>query len=208
MRIPTIAVLTGPQPVDGDGLLRAELSALGATVVDADGPAAAARAVASASAAGRVALVDRRLIAHRHALRLAIEDPRWVAAHSVGVLTVSGQARELLATRLRTLPDLTAHRVEGASPAAKLTAPRPLVCTSSTEPRPSRFGRLARKDRNLARIFAGLISAASSAQQGSCCMRGPSAPTRSSPPCLRTARRARATTPRPSCPLPTGNRRD
>lgn len=127
MRIPTIAVLTGPQPVDGDGVLRTELSALGATVVDADGPAAAARAVASASAAGRVALVDRRLIAHRHALRLAIEDPRWTAAHSVGVLTVSGQARELLATRLRTLPDLTAHRVEGASPAAKLTAPRPLV---------------------------------------------------------------------------------
>jgi phosphatidylglycerophosphate synthase len=127
VRIPTIAVLTGPQPVDGDGVLRTELSAIGATVVDADGPAAAARAVASASAAGRVALVDRRLIAHRHALRLAIEDPRWTAAHSVGVLTVSGQARDLLATQLRTLPDLTAHRVEGASPAAKLTAPRPLV---------------------------------------------------------------------------------
>ena len=127
MRIPTIAVLTGPQPVDGDGLLRAELSALGATVVDADGPAAAARAVASASTVGRVALVDRRLIAHRHALRLAIEDPRWAAAHSTGVLTVSGQARELLATQLRTLPDLTAHRVAGGSPAAKLTAPRPLV---------------------------------------------------------------------------------
>ena len=127
MRIPTIAVLTGPQPVDGDGLLRAELAAIGVTVVDADGPAAAARAVASASAAGRVALVDRRLVAHRHALRLAIDDPRWQAAHSVGVLTVSGPARELLATQLRTLPDLTAHRVAGPSPAAKLTAPRPLV---------------------------------------------------------------------------------
>jgi hypothetical protein len=50
VRIPTIAVLTGPQPVDGDGLLRADLSAIGATVVEADGPAAAARAVASASA--------------------------------------------------------------------------------------------------------------------------------------------------------------
>lgn len=127
MRIPTIAVLTGPQPVDGDGLLRTELAAIGATVVDADGPAAAARAVASASAAGRVALVDRRLVAHRHALRLAIDDPRWQAAHSVGVLTVSGPARELLATQLRTLPDLTAHRVAGPSPAARLTAPRPLV---------------------------------------------------------------------------------
>jgi phosphatidylglycerophosphate synthase len=127
VRIPTIAVLTGPQPVDGDSVLRADLSAIGATVVEADGPAAAARAVASASAAGRVALVDRRLIAHRHALRLAIEDPRWQAAHSTGVLTVSGQARELLATRLRTLPDLTGHRVEGSGPAARLTAPRPLV---------------------------------------------------------------------------------
>jgi hypothetical protein len=127
VHIPTIAVLTGPQPVDGDGMLRADLAALGATVVEAEGPAAAARAVASASAAGRVALVDRRLVAHRHALRLAIDDPRWSAAHSTGVLTVSGRARELLATRLRTLPDLTAHRVEGVSPAAKLTATRPLV---------------------------------------------------------------------------------
>ncbi len=113
MRIPTIAVLTGPQPVDGDSLLRTELAAIGATVVDVDGPAAAARAVASASAAGRVALVDRRLVAHRHALRLAIDDPRWQAAHSTGVLTVSGPARELLATQLRTLPDLTAHRSPG-----------------------------------------------------------------------------------------------
>lgn len=127
MRIPTIAVLTGPQPVDGDGLLRTDLAAIGATVVDADGPASAARAVASASAAGRVALVDRRLVAHRHALRLAIDDPRWQAAHSIGVLTVSGPARDQLATQLRTLPDLTAHRVEGVSPAARLTAPRPLV---------------------------------------------------------------------------------
>jgi phosphatidylglycerophosphate synthase len=127
VRIPTIAVLTGPQPVDGDGLLRAELSALGATVVEADGPAAAARAVASASAAGRVALVDRRLVAHRHALRLAIEDPRWPAAHATGVLTVCGPMRELLAGHLRALPDLTGHRVEGGSPAARLTAPRPLV---------------------------------------------------------------------------------
>jgi phosphatidylglycerophosphate synthase len=127
VRIPTIAVLTGPQPVDGDGLLKAELSALGATVIEADGPTAAARAVASASAAGRVALVDRRLIAHRHALRLAIDDPRWPAAHATGVLTVSGPMRELLAGHLRALPDLTGHRVEGGSPAARLTAPRPLV---------------------------------------------------------------------------------
>lgn len=127
MRIPITAVLTGPQPVDGDGLLKADLAAIGATVIDADGPAALARAVGSASSTGRVALVDRRLVAHRHALRLAIDDPRWVASHAPGVLAVSGAARGLLVERLRAMPDLTAHRVEGSSPAAKLTAPRPLV---------------------------------------------------------------------------------
>ena len=127
MRIPITAVLTGPQPVDGDGLLKADLAAIGATVIDADGPAAAARAVGSASSTGRVALVDRRLVAHRHALRLAIDDPRWIASHAPGVLAVSGAARGLLVDRLRAMPDLTGHRVEGFSPAAKLTAPRPLV---------------------------------------------------------------------------------
>src|SRR5258708_1434274 len=107
-------------------MLRVDLAAIGATVIEADGPAATARGGGSAWAAGRVALVDRRLVAHRHALRLAIEDPRWPAAHTTGVLTVSGHARELLATRLRTLPDLTGHRVEGGSPAAPLTPPPPL----------------------------------------------------------------------------------
>jgi phosphatidylglycerophosphate synthase len=113
--------------VDGDGQLKADLAAIGATVIDADGPATAARAVGSASSTGRVALVDRRLVAHRHALRLAIDDPRWVASHAPGVLAVSGEARGLLVDRLRAMPDLTGHRVEGFSPAAKLTAPRPLV---------------------------------------------------------------------------------
>ena len=122
-----IAVLTGPQPVDGDGLLRTALARLGVTVVTADGPAATARAVASASAEGRIALVDPRLGAHPHALRLALLDPRWEAAHAPGVLSVSGPAREHLAAELRAMPDLTAHRVEGASPAARLTAPRPLL---------------------------------------------------------------------------------
>lgn len=127
MRIPTTVVLTGPQPVDGDGLLRTALAGIGATVIEADGPAAAARAVGSASAAGRVALVDRRLVASPHALRLALDDPRWPAAHAPGVLTVAGPARSLLTGLLRGMPDLTGHRVEGGSPAARLTAPRPLV---------------------------------------------------------------------------------
>jgi phosphatidylglycerophosphate synthase len=127
VRTRTIAVLTGPQPVDGDGLLRADLAQLGVTVLDADGPTAAARAVASASADGRVALVDRRFVGHRHALRLVLDDPRWEAAHAPGVLMVSGAARERLADRLRAQPDLTGHQIEGGSPGARLTAPRPLI---------------------------------------------------------------------------------
>ena len=133
MRTAVIAVLTGPQPVDGDGLLRAALTGLGVTVITADGPAATARAVASASAAGTVALVDPRLAAHPHALRLALLDPRWEAAHAPGILTVSGGARELLAAELRAMPDLTGHRVDGFSPAARLTAPKPLLADEFAE---------------------------------------------------------------------------
>ena len=133
MRTAVTAVLTGPQPVDGDGLLRAALTGLGVTVITADGPAATARAVASASAAGTVALIDPRLAAHGHALRLALLDPRWEAAHAPGVLTVSGAARELLAAELRAMPDLTGHRVDGTSPAARLTAPKPLLADEFAE---------------------------------------------------------------------------
>jgi phosphatidylglycerophosphate synthase len=133
VRTAVIAVLTGPQPVDGDGLLRSALTGLGVTVITADGPAATARAVASASAAGTVALVDPRLAAHPHALRLALLDPRWEAAHAPGVLTVSGGARELLAAELRAMPDLTGHRVDGFSPAARLTAPKPLLADEFAE---------------------------------------------------------------------------
>ena len=121
------AILSGPQPVDGDGLLRSALTGLGVTVITADGPAATARAVASSSASGKIALVDPRLAAHPHALRLALLDPRWEAAHAPGVLVVAGAARERLAAELRAMPDLTAHRVDGSSPAARLTAPRPLL---------------------------------------------------------------------------------
>jgi phosphatidylglycerophosphate synthase len=127
VRVPITAVLIGPQPVDGDGYLRENLAALGVTVVDASGPAATARIVASASATGRIALIDRRFVGHKHALRLAMTDPRWPVLHATGILTVStGTGRDALAARLRAIPDLTGHRVEGGSPAAHLTAPRPL----------------------------------------------------------------------------------
>jgi phosphatidylglycerophosphate synthase len=127
------AILSGPQPVDGDSHLRTALSGLGVTVITADGPAATARAVASASHSGKIALVDPRLAAHPHALRLALLDPRWTAAHAPGVLVVTGAARELLAAELRAIPDLTGHRVDGTSPAARLTAPRLLLADEFTE---------------------------------------------------------------------------
>ena len=121
------AILSGPQPVDGDSHLRTALAGLGVTVITADGPAATARAVASSSHSGKIALVDPRLAAHPHALRLALLDPRWEAAHAPGVLVVTEAARERLAAELRAIPDLTAHRVDGTSPAARLTAPKPLL---------------------------------------------------------------------------------
>jgi phosphatidylglycerophosphate synthase len=127
------AILSGPQPVDGDSHLRAVLSGLDVTVITADGPAATARAVASSSHSGKIALVDPRLAAHTHALRLALLDPRWVAAHAPGVLVVTGAARELLAAELRAMPDLTGHRVDGSSPAARLTAPRLLLADEFAE---------------------------------------------------------------------------
>ncbi|HTJ70518.1 MAG TPA: DUF5941 domain-containing protein [Actinospica sp.] len=127
------AILSGPQPVDGDSHLRNALTGLGVTVITADGPAATARAVASSSHSGKIALVDPRLAAHTHALRLALLDPRWEAAHAPGVLVVTGDARERLAAELRAIPDLTAHRVDGTSPAARLTAPKPLLADEFAE---------------------------------------------------------------------------
>lgn len=127
------AILSGPQPVDGDSHLRNALTGLGITVLTADGPAATARAVASSSHSGKIALVDPRLAAHPHALRLALLDPRWEAAHAPGVLVVTGAARERLADELRAIPDLTAHRVDGTSPAARLTAPKLLLADEFTE---------------------------------------------------------------------------
>lgn len=127
MRTAVTAVLTGPQPVDGDSQLRTDLARLGVTVITADGPAATARAVGSASHAGRVALVDPRLAAHPHVLRLALLDPRWEAVHAPGVFAVSGAARDRLAADLRAMPDLTGHHMGGSSPASRLTAPVPLL---------------------------------------------------------------------------------
>ncbi|MFJ6217133.1 DUF5941 domain-containing protein [Streptomyces sp. NPDC092296] len=102
------AILTGPAPggtpaPDGDpggahGALPADLAALGyRRVLDAGGPRELARMLAEAPAGERVAVLDRRFVGHRHALRLGLTDPRFPAAAVPGALTADGpQARAAL----------------------------------------------------------------------------------------------------------------
>jgi len=59
-----------------------------------------------------------------------IVDGNWVFAAGV-TAGIDGALR--LAAELRGMPDLTGHRVEGASPAARLTAPRPLLADEFAE---------------------------------------------------------------------------
>jgi phosphatidylglycerophosphate synthase len=60
----------------------------------------------------RVAVVDPRFTGHRHALRLALTDPRFPAGAVPGALAVTGQARRELALAVK---ELTA---DGTHPAA------------------------------------------------------------------------------------------
>ncbi|QNP67640.1 DUF5941 domain-containing protein [Streptomyces genisteinicus] len=93
------AILTGP-PVPGSSL-EGDLRSLGFEVRTADGPAEAARLLAEAPAAARVALVDPRFVGHVHALRLALTDPRFPAAAVPGALTAQPAARAALTGAVR-----------------------------------------------------------------------------------------------------------
>ncbi|MEU1630113.1 DUF5941 domain-containing protein [Streptomyces sp. NPDC020096] len=88
------AILTGP-PV-ADSSLEDDLRLLGFDVVAADSPAEVAGHLKAAPAGTRVAVVDRRFIGHRHALRLALTDPRFAAGAIPGALGVSAAARAQL----------------------------------------------------------------------------------------------------------------
>ncbi|MFC5719369.1 DUF5941 domain-containing protein [Streptomyces gamaensis] len=96
------AILTGPPPAGSP--LEDDLRALGFAVRTADGAAGAAAALAAVPAAERVALVDARFVGHRHALRLALTDPRFPAAAVDGALTAAPEARPALARALATAP--------------------------------------------------------------------------------------------------------
>ncbi|SCD75660.1 hypothetical protein GA0115240_12265, partial [Streptomyces sp. DvalAA-14] len=98
--LPT-AILTGPaNGAPPPSPLTDDLRALGFQVVRAATPAEAAARLAAVPAADRVAVVDPRFLGHRHALRLALTDPRFDAAAIPGALSVQPPARPALARAL------------------------------------------------------------------------------------------------------------
>lgn len=73
-----------------------DLRLLGFDVVAADSPADLVGHLKAAPAGARVAVVDRRFTGHRHALRLALTDPRFPAGAVPGALGVTAAARDQL----------------------------------------------------------------------------------------------------------------
>ncbi|URM92561.1 CDP-alcohol phosphatidyltransferase family protein [Streptomyces sp. MRC013] len=96
------AILTGP-PVPGSPL-EGDLRSLGFEVRTAADPRETAALLAAVPAGERVAVVDPRFVGHRHALRLALTDPRFAAGAAPGALTARPEARPSLARALAALP--------------------------------------------------------------------------------------------------------
>ncbi|MFC8002009.1 DUF5941 domain-containing protein [Streptomyces olivaceus] len=88
------AILTGP-PVPGSSI-ESELRSLGFDVRPASGIADTETLLARVPAADRVAVVDARLVGHRHALRLGLTDPRFPLAAIPGAVTAQPAARRAL----------------------------------------------------------------------------------------------------------------
>ncbi|MYW07872.1 CDP-alcohol phosphatidyltransferase family protein, partial [Streptomyces sp. SID2563] len=97
------AILTGA-PLPGSSL-EDDLRSLGFDVRAAADVTEAATLLAAVPAAHRVALVDPRFVGHRHALRLALTDPRYAAAAVPGALTAQAEARPALVGALRATTD-------------------------------------------------------------------------------------------------------
>ncbi|MFJ6934922.1 DUF5941 domain-containing protein [Streptomyces sp. NPDC101132] len=118
------AILTGP-PVPGSPL-EGDLRALGFDVRIAAGPADTGALLAAVPAGERVAVVDSRFTGHRHALRLALTDPRFAAAAVPGALGVQPAARPGLDRALaratapaHSLPDELAEVIEAGGTAVQ-----------------------------------------------------------------------------------------
>ncbi len=117
---PVDAAQPSNQPPTQEALAE-QLRTLGLTVVDAADPNTLQEAIQTAPE-GRVALVDRRLVAQSHVLRQVVADPRPIAAAGPGAVAVAQAAREQL---------LTAVTIAGADPdpdhiAAALASELPL----------------------------------------------------------------------------------
>ncbi|MDI5963198.1 DUF5941 domain-containing protein [Streptomyces sp. SL13] len=109
------AILTGT-PAAGSPL-EDDLRGLGFDVTVADGPDDLAVRLAAVPPAVRVALVHPRFTGHRHALRLALTDPRFPAGAVPGALAVDATARAELAAAVKELgataaPDAVAEAIE------------------------------------------------------------------------------------------------
>ncbi|NML51517.1 CDP-alcohol phosphatidyltransferase family protein [Streptomyces sp. R302] len=96
------AILTGP-PAPGSSL-DGDLRSLGFHVRWATGAEEARTLLAAVPAGERVALVDSRFVGHRHALRLALTDPRFPAAAVPGALSAQPEARPALVRALAAAP--------------------------------------------------------------------------------------------------------
>ncbi|MGW3395630.1 DUF5941 domain-containing protein [Streptomyces hydrogenans] len=96
------AILTGP-PAPGSSL-DGDLRSLGFHVRWATGVEEARTLLDAVPAGERVALVDSRFVGHRHALRLALTDPRFPAAAVPGALTAQPEARPALVRALNAAP--------------------------------------------------------------------------------------------------------
>ncbi|MFJ8130154.1 DUF5941 domain-containing protein [Streptomyces hydrogenans] len=96
------AILTGP-PAPGSSL-DGDLRSLGFHVRWATGAEEARALLDTVPAGERVALVDSRFVGHRHALRLALTDPRFPAAAVPGALTAQPEARPALVRALAAAP--------------------------------------------------------------------------------------------------------
>ncbi|WP_069812909.1 DUF5941 domain-containing protein [Streptomyces sp. TP-A0874] len=104
------AILTGP-PVAGSQL-EGDLRSLGFTVVTAADGAGLDTELGRLPAAERVALVDPRLVAHRHALRLGLTDPRFPISAVPGALTAQPAARSALRRALEAVAGTSQERAE------------------------------------------------------------------------------------------------
>ncbi|AEW97297.1 integral membrane transferase [Streptantibioticus cattleyicolor NRRL 8057 = DSM 46488] len=111
-------------------------------MVRADGPGELADRLAAVPAGARVAVVDPRFVGHRHALRLALTDPRFPAGAVPGALGVAPEGRPALQravtslTRPAPVPATSVPAGSGAPAPAAADATVPAQ-TRTSRPRPT-----------------------------------------------------------------------